>query len=119
MSSSQEEFAAAIERAQRRGYEEREGRWETPDGTVLSPGVDPKPIQEAAIKIGFDRATEEADFDIWTVVDRSIVREGRHINHNFTRVVDEFQAQSEDVAEEVARQLEAMGEDLAAGVEDG
>lgn len=116
-SSAEDQFEAAIDRAKRRGYEEREGQWVTPDGTVLRTGVDPKPLQEAAIKIGFDQATESADFDIWTVVDRSIVREGRHINRNFKRVVEEFQAQSEEVAEEVARQLEEMGEDLEAGVE--
>lgn len=117
---AEDRFEAAIERAKEQGYTERDGdgRWVTPGGQTLDQGVDPKPVQEAAIKLGFERATEAEGFDIWTVVERSLVREGDHINVNFERVVEEFQRQSEDVAKEVARQLEAMGEDLEAAVPD-
>lgn len=118
MSSAEQQFGQAIEQAKQAGYHENpSGEWVTPDGRTLPTGIDPKPVQEAAIALGFEQATETPGFDIWTVVDRSMVREGDSLADNFSRVVSQFQASSEDVAEEVASQLEAMGEDLYAGVE--
>lgn len=96
---------AALTRAQREG---KEGYHRDSDGKF----VDPKPVQLFVIWQGFASASEREDFDIWTVADPRVVREGDTVAENFQRVYAKWDDTTDDVAQEVADQLESLGHEL-------
>lgn len=123
--SGQQLLQQSITEAKREGYMDLgDGRWQTPDGEILPEGVDPKPVQAAAIEFLFETgATQggaesvDGGFDVWSVkgVSKTLVREGDELVANLERVYDQWsRTVGEDVAEEAARQLEAAGYDLEA-----
>lgn len=95
---------AGIEKADRegkQGYEDDRGRW-----------IDPKPVQLGAIREAFATASNEDDFNVFTVVDPSKVRDDRPFEQNFRQVQRTFAKRSEESAETIVDQLEAEGYDV-------
>jgi hypothetical protein len=112
MSTAEELLAEGVKKARKQGYQQkRGGRWSTPDGTLLDKGVDPLPIQKAAIEAGFKEARNQVDgpneeFDIWSIATPEVcLREGDPLPDNFERVVEEWEtvADSEEVKKELLR----------------
>lgn len=83
------------------GFEDAQGNW-----------VDPRVIQLGAIREGFREASDVDDFDVFTVVSPSRVREGEPMVRNFNRVFRQWSSQTDKVAHEVAAQLREMGHDI-------
>jgi hypothetical protein len=97
-------LSAGIQEAERRGLEGHErddGEW-----------VDPKPIQLGAIREGFCTAADEEEFNVFSVVDPSRVRDGDTMTENFNRVYRRWSSVTEKVAEEVAEQLRQEGYEI-------
>lgn len=92
------EGIAMAERQNKDGFENADGEF-----------VDPRPVQLGAIREGFREAAQEDDFDVYTVVDASRVREGDSMTRNFNRVFRQWSQQTEKVAEEIAAQLRDQG----------
>lgn len=123
---SQAKLERVLSQAKQKGYREQDGQWVTPDGTTLPPGVDPKPVQEAAVETVFQIGAEKSDeihtnqepvgsFVIWSIdgVTKPLVREGDPLEKNLERVYKQWASTLEDdVAAEAARQLRSEGYDI-------
>jgi hypothetical protein len=97
-------LAEGIEMAERQGLE--------PTTDYNGRHVDPLPIQAAAIREGFQAAAKEDGFNVFTVVDPSVLREGDPLQENFRLVFNRWEEQTDKVAAEIANQIEDMGYDL-------
>lgn len=84
MAKGKERVIQAAEQCDEEGFEREDGKW-----------VDPLPVQEAAIHEGFRAAAQEQNFDVWSVVNKSVaLQEGKTLAENFERV---FQSWSDTV----------------------
>lgn len=102
---------AAVAAADREG---KSGYYRDSDGQF----VDPIIVQQFVIYRGFQRISETDGFNIWTVVEPRVLVEGDTVAENFERVGNAFTDVTEDVAQEVADQIEAMGHDLEDSVDE-
>lgn len=84
------------------------------DGHMRDDGqwVDPIEFQKVLIEEGFRAAAADDEFDIWSVVDERLLRDTATLAENWENVYDAWEDQTEDVAQEVAKQLEATGHEL-------
>lgn len=118
--TAEDEFERAIDRAQQQGYSERpDGRWETPAGEALDEGVDPLPIQRAALRLAFQRATDEPDFDVFSEVDAGLLVEGNPLADNARIVFKQFSEKTDRYEREIESQFLDMGIDPYEEAADG
>lgn len=110
--TAEERFARAIDEAIQQDYSERpDGRWETPTGEVLDEGVDPLPVQKAALVLAFQRATGEDDFDIFSEVGPGLLVEGKPLADNARIVLRQFSEKTDRYEREIERQFLELGID--------
>lgn len=104
MASGKERVLRAVEQCEEDGYERSDGMF-----------VDPLPVQKVAIHEGFRQATEDSQFDIWTVVTPgAVLQEDRTIAENFEAVVEQWdktvdQPEVKQRLEEIQRRYEKEG----------